>query len=83
MPDVSPATAEELATRLASSLERPYHIEDRELRCAASIGLALYPEHANTLTGPLRAADAAMYRAKARCRGVTDISDRDLLEKAM
>jgi predicted signal transduction protein with EAL and GGDEF domain len=72
-----------LATRLASALEEPYHIEDQELDCAAAIGLALYPEHANTLTGLLRAADQAMYRAKARCRGVTDIDQSDLLEKAI
>ena len=31
----------------------------------------------------MRAADAAMYRAKARCRGVKDISDTDLLEIAV
>ena len=37
----------------------------------------------NTLTGLLRAADQAMYRAKARCRGVTNIRQRDLLEKAV
>ena len=47
------------------------------------VPLALYPEHANTLTGLLRAADAAMYRAKARCRGVSNIGDTDLLEKAV
>jgi diguanylate cyclase (GGDEF)-like protein/PAS domain S-box-containing protein len=83
VPDVRPDVAEKLATRLTSSLERPYLISKKELHCAASIGLALYPEHANTLTGLLRAADAAMYVAKARCRGVTDIGDTDLLEKAV
>jgi GGDEF domain-containing protein len=45
--------------------------------------LALYPDNANTLTGLLREADQAMYRAKARCRGVTNIHGDDLLEKAM
>ena len=43
----------------------------------------LYPDNANTLTGLLREADQAMYRAKARCRGVTNIRGDDLLEKAM
>ena len=83
VPDVSPEVAERLANRLARSLEEPYLIEDEQLRCAASIGLALYPENANTLTGLLREADQAMYRAKARCRGVTNIRSADLLEKAM
>jgi diguanylate cyclase (GGDEF)-like protein len=83
IPDVTAEVAEKLATRLSSALEQPYHIEDQQLDCAAAIGLALYPEHANTLTGLLRAADQAMYRAKARCRGATDIEQSDLLEKAM
>ena len=83
VPDVKPKIAEKLAKRLTAALEQPYVIGEESLKCAASIGLALYPEHANTLTGLLRAADQAMYRAKARTRGVTDIKDRELLEKAM
>jgi len=82
VPDVKPKVAEKLAARLTKKLEEPYIVGPETLHCAASIGLALYPEHANTLTGLLRAADQAMYRAKARCRGVSDISDTDLLEKA-
>ena len=83
VPDVAPDVAAKLATRLTKTLEQPYRINGTELHCAASIGLALYPDHANTLTGLMRAADAAMYRAKARCRGATDISDTDLLEIAV
>ena len=82
VPDVKPNVAERLAERLTASLEQPYLIGKEELSCAASIGLALYPKNANTLTGLLRAADQAMYRAKARTRGVTDIRGADLLEKA-
>jgi diguanylate cyclase (GGDEF)-like protein len=83
VPDVDAAIADKLAKRLTSSLEEPYNIGRKELRCAASIGLALYPKNANTLTGLLREADQAMYRAKARCRGATNIRRDDLLEKAM
>ncbi|MGH8224489.1 MAG: diguanylate cyclase domain-containing protein [Woeseiaceae bacterium] len=83
VPDVTGQVAETLATRLARALEQPYLIGGQSLYCAASIGLALYPVNANTLTGLLRAADQAMYRAKARCRGVANISQRDLLEKAV
>jgi diguanylate cyclase (GGDEF)-like protein len=82
VPDVSPEEAEHLATRLTRRLEESYRIDGHELRCAASIGLALYPEHANTLTGLMRAADAAMYRAKARWRDVDDTGEVNLLEKA-
>jgi diguanylate cyclase (GGDEF)-like protein len=82
VPDVTADTADQLARRLADSLEEKYIIGRRELRCSASIGLALYPKNASTLTGLLREADQAMYRAKARCRGTNKIASIDLLEKA-
>ncbi len=83
VPDVKPAVAEKLATRLTGSLEQVYLIDNRQLRCTASIGLSLYPEHANTLTGLLRAADSAMYRAKERSKSTSTDEEKDLLEKAI
>ncbi len=83
VPDVTGEIAEQLARRLTATLEKPYLIGKDKLNCASSIGLALYPDNANTLTGLLREADQAMYRAKDRCRGVTEIGACDLLEKAM
>ncbi len=82
VPDVDAATAESLAARLSESLEQPYSIGEARLDCPASIGLALYPQHANTLTGLMRAADQAMYRAKERSRGVTDLRPASRMEKA-
>lgn len=83
VPDVDPDVAVQLAKRLTVALEESYQIGAELLMCAASIGLALYPANANTLTGLLREADQAMYRAKARCRGVSNIRSVDLLEKAV
>ena len=83
VPDVDSRIAETLAKRLTRSLEEPYQIGTNALQCAASIGLALYPDNANTLTGLMRAADQAMYRAKARCRGVSNICQVNLLEIAV
>jgi diguanylate cyclase (GGDEF)-like protein len=83
VPDVSAKVADKLAQRLTKALEEPYTIGSETMNCAASIGLALYPDNANTLTGLLREADQAMYRAKARCRGVTELRHNDLLEKAI
>ncbi len=83
VPDVDDGIADKLASRLTIALEEPYLIGREKLQCAASIGLALYPKNASTLTGLLREADQAMYRAKARCRGASEIGGRDLLEKAM
>jgi diguanylate cyclase (GGDEF)-like protein len=83
VPDVNPEVADKLAQRLTQALEASYNIGSETMTCAASIGLALYPENANTLTGLLREADQAMYRAKARCRGATELRHDDLLEKAI
>ena len=83
MPDVTPEVADKLAKRLTGALEEPYQIGSTEHHCAASIGLALYPKNANTLTGLMREADQAMYRAKARVRGADKVHSDDLLEKAM
>ena len=82
VPDVTGDVAGKLARRLTQSLEQPYLIGPGTLKCSASIGLALYPADAKTLTGLMRAADQAMYRAKARARGETE-GDTDLLEKAI
>ena len=83
VPDVDSEVAGKLAIRLTNALEETYTIGRQQLRCAASIGLALYPKNANTLTGLLREADQAMYRAKARCRGNSETGACELLEKAI
>jgi len=83
VPDVDDEVADTLAGRLTEALGEPYRIAGKKLHCPSSIGLALYPKNATTLTGLLREADQAMYRAKARCRGVTQIGSTDLLEKAI
>lgn len=83
VPDVVGKVADKLAKRLTAALEEPYVIGRESLKCAASIGLALYPDNANTLTGLLREADQAMYRAKARARDTDEVTGEDLLEKAI
>ena len=83
VPDVSAPVADTLAQRLARALEAPYNIGSETMSCAASIGLALYPTNAKSLTGLLREADQAMYRAKARTRGASELRHDDLLEKAI
>ncbi len=83
VPDVTGDIADQLAARLTEALDETYGIGEEKLRCAASIGLALYPDNANTLTGLLREADQAMYRAKARARDIPNIRGAGLLEKAM
>ena len=83
VPDVSKYLAGKLAARLSVALEEPYVIGGVQLKCSASIGLAHYPDNANTLTGLLREADQAMYRAKARNRDGNEFGFISRLEKAI
>ena len=54
----------EIADRLRLTLSQPYRVDGREVRVAASIGVA-FAEPAITPTDLMRNADLAMYRAKA------------------
>ena len=54
----------DLATRLEKQLFSSVEIEGVEAICGASIGIALYPDHATSATALMNNADLAMYRAK-------------------
>ena len=60
--------AELLAWRIGRALQAPYSLNGREVRVGASVGVALAPDHAAGPETLLAAADAALYRAKARGR---------------
>ena len=50
--------------RLRSALERSFHVEDIVVHVDASVGIALFPDHAPDPIGLLQRADVAMYEAK-------------------
>lgn len=58
------AAAGVIAGKLLKALERPFEIQGRALDVAASIGIATYPQHADSTETLLRRADIAMYVAK-------------------
>ncbi len=53
-----------VAKRLLNMLSQPMTIEGHELVVTPSIGIAIAPDHADTVEGLLKAADTAMYHAK-------------------
>jgi diguanylate cyclase (GGDEF)-like protein len=55
-----------VAQRLLNTLLEPVEIEGHELVITPSIGIALAPHDASDLEGLLKAADTAMFHAKAR-----------------
>ena len=62
--DAAAGAAQQAAERIAAALERPFEISDAEFHIGASIGVALFPEHAQDAEALLKRADAAMYQAK-------------------
>ena len=60
-----PASATQIAEEILSIMTPSITLSDgRAVATMMSIGVALYPDHACDASGLLRAADAAMYRAK-------------------
>jgi diguanylate cyclase (GGDEF)-like protein/PAS domain S-box-containing protein len=57
-----------IAQRIASHLKQPIQLGDSSYSVTCSVGVATYPHDAATMTELLRAADIALYEAKARGR---------------
>ncbi len=61
--------AEACARRVIEAFDEPLMLDDRqEIAITPSIGISLYPEHAQVPTDLLKHADTAMYQAKAAGR---------------
>jgi diguanylate cyclase (GGDEF)-like protein len=56
--------------RICERLREPFDIEGQEVRIGASIGVALFPDHATDFGTMMRDADASMYQAKRSGGGV-------------
>jgi len=67
---IDPAEAADRARQIAVALEAPYEIGAHVVTSGASIGLVSSESGLATIDDYLRAADAAMYRAKSRSLGV-------------
>jgi diguanylate cyclase (GGDEF)-like protein len=74
VPDIGSASDAERAGRaVLFALAEPFEIVGQEIEIGASVGIALRPRHGDTLTELMRAADAAMYQAKADGRGRVEL----------
>ena len=67
---VDEAAAGATAARILQALQEPLMIEDEPLEVRASVGIALFPRHAEDADTLLRRADAAMYEAKRAGAGI-------------
>jgi diguanylate cyclase (GGDEF)-like protein len=65
----SEGAAETVARNLLAALEAPFEVDGLELEVRASAGVSVYPDDGRTATELLRAADGALYAAKASSAG--------------
>ena len=76
-PGFSEDAALETARRVLSECRQPIDVNNTYLELDASIGIAQYPDHGDSVASLLSSADAAMYQAKKRRTDlkVFDVSD--------
>jgi len=65
LPDISVENAKHIAKRLVQTASEAYIIQGEEIKCAASVGIALMPRHGEELWHLISVADQAMYNAKS------------------
>jgi len=65
----TPEDAARVAVKLLAALNQPWLLADQyEVTLGVSIGISVYPQHADTTPNLLQGADAALYKAKAAGR---------------
>lgn len=75
--------AERVAERAQRALALPLLLDGREVFTSASIGIALFSDEHRRPSDMIRAADLAMYSAKARGKACTDVFDGALQLQAV
>lgn len=73
--------AEEIAQNIIQSIATEYHLENRNIRSSASIGIAYYPEDSSNKENLVLNADVAMYHAKATGRNNCKIFSSEIHRK--
>src|SRR5438270_398724 len=74
----STAEIERVARRIVLAIAEPFELCSHSVDIGASIGIALCPDHGASIEALMRAADIAMYRAKALGGGQYCLFDSDL-----
>jgi diguanylate cyclase (GGDEF)-like protein/PAS domain S-box-containing protein len=77
------ADAVRLAERIQEELRLPFRVGEHEIFTTASIGIALSATGYERPHDVLRDADIAMYRAKSRGRGIHEVFDKTMHDRAV
>jgi len=78
----SPHAARVVSTKILEALARPFNIHPHQMRVSASIGIALFPEHGDSVEELLKNADTAMYQAKELGRNNAQLYANEMNAKA-
>lgn len=76
-------TCERVAERLLERLRAPFLLDGAEVYSGASLGVAMYPQAGQTVDELLKAADTAMYHAKADGRFTYKFFEARMHEQAL
>ena len=76
------SAAARIARAIQFALGERFDLGSQHVDLGASIGIACYPDHGETLTALLRAADVAMYHAKHEGRGRAEMYSAELALEA-
>ena len=67
---------------IVQAFQKPLTVDNRDLIVSVSVGASIYPEHENNSEALLKAADAALFRAKVMGRSQLSIFTPELLQAA-
>lgn len=69
--------------KISSMFNNPFSIDEKDIYVTASIGIAMYPEDAQSTEELLKCADAAMYNAKGLGKNTFSFYNSALTDQAM
>lgn len=71
------------AHKLLDAISQPFDAAGHEILVGASIGISLYPQHGSEFDELLKAADTALYRAKAQGRGACCLFEESMDDESV
>ncbi|MFT5451816.1 MAG: diguanylate cyclase (GGDEF)-like protein/PAS domain S-box-containing protein [Enterobacterales bacterium] len=69
--------AKKLASKLIDNINPGFILDDKHYKLGVSIGISIYPDQANTVTGLINNSDKAMYQAKTHGRNTYRLFSSD------